>query len=467
MPEFWSRRTFLRCGAITATVGVSGCLDVFDEDSAPALLTEGPVVDVDPIASGLTYPTDLAEPDDGTGRLFVTDQPGVVRVIDDGELLDDPAIDLTEQMVTVGPESLGGFDERGLLGIAFHPEVSSNDRLFLRYSAPAESGVDHPAAGHAEVLSEFLLDGDTIATESERELLRISQPSHVHNSGDVLFGPDGYLYMTTGDGGGTFDNQPDAWFDTAGGGTGQNTRANRLGGVLRIDVDVGTRGEYGIPADNPLVDVSGHYDEYFAWGVRNPWGTSFDGEDLYLADVGEALYESVNLIERGGNYGWNVREGTHCHDPQDVGNPPESCPEETPSDVRGGEPLLDPIIEYPQEYDGSQIGSAIVGGHVLRSGEPEVLQGTYVFGDWSADAHVEPRGQLFVAQPQDEAETVSAYASDRNVWPMQRLQIGEEGGELERFIAGMGQDLAGNIYVLTSHRAAIRGDTGEVLRLRA
>lgn len=466
----WSRREFLASTAVAgAAATTSGCLDMFD-DGELELIGDGPTVGLETVAEGLTYPTDLKEPDDGTGRLFVTDQQGAVFVIEDGELLDTPFLDVSPDLVNVGGDD-DGFDERGLVGIEFHPDFATNNRFFLRYSTPL-SHEDPSGASHAEVLVEFEADGETADPDSATELLRIPQPSIIHNSGNIHFGPDGFLYIPTGDGGGLLPDHDEHWFDGHGGPTGQNTEDNLLGGVLRIDVDAGGADEYGIPDDNPLVDMEGHRDEYYAWGFRNPWGSTFDGDDLYVADVGQAMFEIVNHVERGGNYGWSVKEGTHCYDADDTRDPPAECPQETPEDVRGGEPLLDPVIEYPQFDNDTQIGSAVIGGHYYRNGVADVIHDYYVFGDWSADPHVDPNGRVFAARPPAADEDRHEYFEERDLWPIVELSVESDNdvtndGNLQRYIAALGQDLSGDVYLLTTETNEISGDTGEVHRIVA
>lgn len=462
------RRTLLGAVASGSFVGLSGCLDVFSEDDTASddpgrLIPEGETVGLDIVAEGLTYPTDLTSPPGDPDQLFVTDQVGVVyRVVDD-EQDAEPFLDITDHVVDIE----GGFSERGLLGIEFHPEYDENGQLYLRYSGfGAGSG-----GAHVEYLSEFVVEDGTADPDSERHVLTLDQPTVIHNSGNVLFGPDGYLYVPTGDGGGGFEHRPESWYDESDGSRGQDTTDDLLGGVLRIDVDEGD--PYGIPADNPLVGKEGHLEEYYAWGFRNPWGSSFDGDNLYVADVGEVLFESVNLVERGGNYGWNVREGTHCFDTADVRNPPEDCPDETPADVRGGEQLRDPIIEYPQEHDGITYGSAVIGGYVFRGDSMADLHGSYVFGDWSKDPHGDPRGALYAANPPGETDDIHPYNEERDLWQVRELvletdedeptDIGED-GSLNRYVSGFGR--AGeDIYVLTTATSEIAGETGTVHRL--
>ena len=465
------RRDVLHAAVVSGTVaGLSGCLgpltgdsDDDDSDTPERLIPEGETVRLEPVADGLTYPTDLAGPPNDLDGLFVTDQVGVVYRIVDGET--EPFLDISDRVLDVE----GGFSERGLLGIEFHPEFGSNGRFYLRYSGSSDDLTE--GMSHVEYLSEFVVEDGEVDPDSETHVLELEQPSVVHNSGDILFGPDGYLYVPTGDGGGPFRDRPQDWYDENDGGPSQDTTTALLGGVLRIDVDGDE--PYAIPPDNPLVDEDGHLDEYYAWGFRNPWGSSFDGDDLYVADVGEVLFESVNLVEKGGNYGWNVREGTHCFDTGDTRNPPEDCPDETPDDVRGGEQLRDPVIEYPQEHDGIAYGSAVIGGSVYRGEELPELEGSYVFGDWSKEPHQAPNGALYAASPPEEGEALHPYNEERGLWQIRELvveateseetDIGED-GNLNRYVAGFGR-AGDDIYVMTTATNEVGGETGTIHRL--
>lgn len=473
-----SRRRLLTAAGAGGTLGLAGCLDLIsDDEEEPPFILDGPSVSLELLADGFVYPTDMVEAPDGSKRLFVTDQPGTIYTVDKETGETSVAVDLSDEVLDV----YGSFSERGLLGIACHPDFEDNGRVFVRYSAP-QTEEDPSAASHAEVLTELTADGAEIDPDSERELLRVPQPRNIHQGGSVLFGPDGYLYLTFGDGGATFDHLESSWFDAnpGMGAHSQTTQDNLLGSVLRIDVDeTGEQTPYAIPDDNPLVDREGHRGEYYAWGFRNPWGAAFDGEDLYVADVGQALFECVNLVERGGNYGWNIREGTHCFDPDETFSPPEDCPDATPDDVRGGEALLDPIIEYPQyhptgqPHTGSfdwdtQYGSAVIGG-VVHRGSVSAIDGAYVFGDWSADPHGDPLGQLFVARPRDEVDAVHSWYVDLDLWAIERLELMDndvaDEGQLQRYVAAIGTDLDGETYALVTATNEVAGETGEIRRI--
>ncbi|WP_248515439.1 PQQ-dependent sugar dehydrogenase [Salinarchaeum laminariae] len=429
--------------ALGVAVGLAGCIDgTSDSDdganadagtddgngNGEALADVPDAVALEPVLTGIQQPvgTAFASAD---GLQYVVLQSGRVLGVDGDGQLDSPVLDLTESVES------GGY-EQGLLGIALHPEFASNRRAFLRYSAPVREGTPEEYS-HTFVLAAFEAteDGTQFRPESERTILEIPEPQANHNAGDLAFGPDGHLYVPVGDGGAGGDQglgHVDDWYDAVDGGNGQDVTENLLGSILRIDVDsepgddsAGAADQpYAIPEDNPLVGETG-LDEHYAWGLRNPWGIAFDGEDCYVADVGQSSYEEVNLVEAGGNYGWNVREATHCYGA-------DSCPDVTPADVRGGEPLLDPIVEYP--HDGQGItGNSVIGGHVYRGDAIPELDGVYVFGDLSA------QGRLFV--------TAAGENGDEGLWPLASLQT--EGAGLQSIFA-FGQDADGELYVLGS-----------------
>ncbi|MFP9192693.1 PQQ-dependent sugar dehydrogenase [Natronosalvus vescus] len=480
-------------------------------DEETDVVGEGPTVGLERVADGFVSPVGFEVAPGEDDRYYVLDQPGQLYVVDgDGG---DPQefVDLSDRMVEVGDATGGGFDERGLLGVAFHPDYQENRRLFVYYSAPLrdepatddddtddeyesddaadENGDDNETEANGEdnengendeeegydhtgVLAEFTAteDFESVDPDSEVTILEVPQPQFNHNGGPLIFGPDGYLYWALGDGGGADDigfGHVEDWYDENEGGNGQDTTDNLLGSILRIDVDVeGENGEpYGIPEDNPFVDSDDGLDEYFAWGLRNPWRASFDDEGrFFVADVGQVLFEEVNIVENGGNYGWNVREGIECFSTDTPDDPPEECPTTTPEDVRGGEELIDPIIHYPQRVDGEILGIAVIGGYVYDNDTVPELQDHYVFGDWS-DAFEAPSGTVF-ASPTEEYEPMAGRTED-DLWEIDRLSVANApGGELHRFILSFGQDHDGELYVLTTARYT-DGETGEVFRIVA
>lgn len=403
-------------------------------------------VGVREVATGLTSPVALVPAPDGSGRLFVVDQVGLVRILaPDGTLLDEPFLDVRDRMVTLSTF----FDERGLLGLAFHPEFAENGRLFVYYSAPLRP--EGPSGfNHTSHISEFLVSADPNRADpdSERILLQVDQPQFNHNAGALVFGPeDGFLYISLGDGGGANDvglgHTPDL-------GNGQDP-TNLLGSILRIDVDAGD--PYAIPADNPFVGTIGR-DEIYAYGFRNPYRIAFDmggQHDLFAADAGQNLWEEVSLVVAGGNFGWNVKEGTHCFDPESPFESPPECPDTGPV---LGDPLIDPVLEYPHIRQPDGIGVVVVGGTVYRGRDVPQLRGRYVFGDWST-SFTQPDGTLLLGR-----------SRVRGLWQIHELRVhGTEDGRLGSFVLGFGQDLDGEMYVLTTQNTGPTGATGRVLRL--
>ena len=400
----------------------------------------GPTVETETVADGpLSAPLALEVAPNERDRRFILDQIGKIYVHGPDGLDEEPFLDIADRLVDFGGAEAEGIDERGLLGIAFHPRFAANRRFFVRYSAPATPRTPKWAT-HVERLAEFRASRDRLRgrPDSERVVLDIPSPYHTHNAGSVVFGPDGYLYVGMGDGGGSKREagHADDWYANNGG-NGQNVTDNLLGSILRLDVDRREDGKpYAIPEDNPLVGRDG-LDEHFAWGFRNPWRMSFDGGRLFVADVGESNYEEVNVVERGGNYGWNVREGTHCYSTDSPETPSKDCPRRTPPNVRGGEALLDPILEYPHVYEGEGVGLAVIGGHVYDGSIPG-LDGDYVFGDYSKDGT--PRGSLFAATP-----------TEGDGWSLAELRVaGTDGNGLGAYLLGIGRDAEGELYALTT-----------------
>lgn len=289
---------------------------------------------------------------DGSGRLYIASQLGQIYWInqDDTEV-EQPnlLIDLSAQVMYKDHEN-----EEGFLGLAFHPQFKDNGHFFVYYTSTVKP--------HLSVISRLTATGADRATatvESEVEVLRIQQPFWNHNGGTILFGPDGYLYVGLGDGGAAHDPLQ----------SGQDL-GNLLGSLLRIDVNQTSADQpYAIPADNPFVQREGARPEIFAYGIRNIWRMAFDPQthDFWAADVGQDDWEEINLIEKGGNYGWSLREGAHKFT---RGRGPGS-------EYR--EDLIDPIVEYPHTDDW---GKSITGGAVYRGSRTPLLEGYYLYGDY-------------------------------------------------------------------------------------
>lgn len=400
-------------------------------------------IGLEPVASGMVAPNFVAHARDGSGRLFVVDQTGPIRVIRDGVLLPTPFLDLSNSI----PPLNAGFDERGVLGMAFHPNYAQNGRFFVRYSRLRTSGPVAPCVGtsrgcHEEVLAEFTVSGDPdIANPTPRILFRIDEPEFNHNSGCVDFGPDGLLYFTLGDGGGANDGLQSPNVPHGVIGNGQNIETV-LGSVLRINVDSAVI-PYGIPPDNPFVSQPG-VDEIYAYGFRNPFRFSFDdgpGGDgrLLVADVGQGVFEELNVVINGGNYGWAIREGAHCFDPFNPNTPLPDC------DTTD---LIDPIAEYTH----AEGGLSIIGGYVYRGARNPALVGTYITGDFGS-SFGQPSGRLY-------------HLADvgQGVVDFQEFTIGPD-VPYGLFLKGFGRDQDGEIYVCGSAAAGPNGATGAVERI--
>lgn len=396
------------------------------------------------VAEGFTQPT-VYLPLDG-GRALIGDQVGQAYLLNkDGSKRAQPALDLAGRL---SKYNTNAFDERGLCGLAAHPQFASNGKIYVAYSAvlrsSAPTNYDHTAR-----LSEFTLGKDDVAGQ-ERVLLEIDMPYFNHHSGRLTFGPDGFLYVSVGDGG----NSGDVGRGHSPQGNGQDT-TKLQGKVLRIDVNKKDAGkEYAVPQDNPFVKGGGA-PEIFAYGFRNPWGLSFDrggAKELFLADVGQDSWEEVDIVVRGGNYGWNLREGPACFDPKAPRKPPEDCPKVGAN----GEPLIDPIVAYKNfgKYakDPEARGISITGGYVYRGRALPQLSGKYVFGDWSK-SWAKADGVIYAASKGTDGK-----------WTFEAVNTG---APLGAYVLALGEDAEGELYILTNTSNALRGGNGKVWKLVA
>jgi glucose/arabinose dehydrogenase len=340
------------------------------------------------VVSGFSAPVGVTNARDGSGRLFVVEQTGAVRIVKDGSVLPTPFIDLSR--------SVSGGGEQGLLGLAFHPSYKTNGKLYLSYTD----------LNGTSVIREYRVSGsdpDRVDGRTGRTLLRVKQPYENHNGGHIAFGPDGYLYIGFGDGG-------------SGGDPGNRAQSlsTLLGKLLRIDVDRRTGSlAYGIPSTNPYVGRSG-LDQIWAYGLRNPWGFSFDRAtgDLWIGDVGQSAWEEVDRAlavrgrnaGRGLNFGWRVMEGAHCYGPS------SGC-------VSTGKTL--PLTEY--EHSAGRC--SITGGNVYRGKAYPDLVGAYLFGDYCS-------GEIWYVD----------RGAARGVAPQRALDTNAS-------ITGFGEDQAGELYL--------------------
>ena len=360
--------------------------------------TNGISVALELVAGGFSAPLAVTHAGDGSGRIFVVEQAGTVRIVEGGRVLDRPFLDITDRVLSGG--------ERGLLGLAFHPDYPEDPRLFVDYT---------DADGTTQIAS-FTVDPsdpDRADPSSEVRILTQPQPYANHNGGAVVFGPDGYLYVSFGDGGSGGDPHDN----------GQSL-STALGKILRIDVrpSEGAATAFAIPPDNPFSAVGGAEPSIWLYGLRNPWRMTFDRAtgDLWIGDVGQNAWEEIDVARAGTgglNYGWNRMEGSHCF------RPASGC--EDPN-------LTLPVAEYSHE-DGN---CTVIGGGVYRGAGQPALAGGYLFGDYCS-------GRIWAIDP------------GRN-GPADPVLVAESGATLSSF----GEDEAGEMY-------ATDLSSGELLRVTA
>jgi glucose/arabinose dehydrogenase len=389
---------------ITFTVlGVLNCTPAPTEADAPALTVET-------VVTGLNKPVYVTALPGNEPRLVVVEQRGVLRVVEDQRLHPQPFLDITDRV----HNPLAPGDERGLLGLAFHPDYRNNGYFYLNY-------IDRE--GYT-VIARYQVTPDPLQADpgSEQVLLRLAQPFSNHNGGHLAFGPrDGYLYIALGDGGSGGDPYNHA-----------QRLDNLFGKILRIDVDGAS--PYAIPEGNPFSDVPGARPEIWVYGLRNPWRFSFDRAtgDLYIGDVGQNRWEEIDFQAAdspgGLNYGWRIMEGNHCY------QPPAGC------DTAG---LTPPIFEYPNNANYSRTllglpqqsgitGCSVTGGYVYRGRDIPELQGTYFFSDYCS-------GRIWSFR------LVAGRVTDFRDWT---ATVSPTGTPAEWRIASFGEDAAGELYLV-------------------
>ncbi len=364
------------------------------------------------VAKNLTSPVGLMAPEDGSARIFVIEQSGKIKIIKNGVVLPVPFLTVTDKLDGLNI----AYSEKGLLGLAFHPEYKTNGRFFIYYSAPFGSGYDHKG-----ILAEYKVSAinPDVADDKETIIMEIPQPESNHNGGCLVFGPDGYLYIGLGDGGGAGDKH---------GANGNAQDLNSLlGKILRIDVDA--ERPYKIPPGNPFANTNDVKKEIYAYGLRNPWRFSFDRATgkLFCADVGQNKWEEIDIIEKGKNYGWRIMEGDHCF------NPESGC---------NSDGLIGPVSEYDHGT-----GISVCGGYVYRGKLFPALTGNYIFGDWS--------GKLFYLK-QDVGKN----------WNRGDIIVeGRKSNDTGLKINSMGMDEAGEIYLVTQQLFGPRSKTGAIYKI--
>ncbi len=419
------------------------------EDPIPGPVPTGQTIRLRPVADGMTAPNWGAFAPGDASTLFVTDQPGVLYAVDLQSGEKSVFLDVSSEIVPMGAFGPDTFDERGLLGVAFHPDYNANGLVYTYESRPTIKGAadfttltEGQTPNHQATVNEYMVanpgqPGAFADAGTRRELVRIDQPQFNHDGGAINFGADGMLYVALGDGGAADDQGA----GHSPGGNGQDP-TNILGTIIRIDPQGsnGVNGEYGVPASNPFVGDGGVLDEIFAYGLRNPFRFSFDmltGE-LFCADVGQGDIEEITVINAGDNCGWPVKEGTFLFDQNaDMGG---FVFADSPGVPAG---MADPIAQYDHDE-----GIAIVGGFVYRGSRIGGLEGRYIFGDFAQNFGGN-NGRLFYL---DDADTVTEFALE-----------GQDVVGLS--VLGLGQDADGEVYLMGNTTGIPFGETGVVLRV--
>jgi glucose/arabinose dehydrogenase len=422
-----------------------------------------PSVNIQLVATGFVAPMDVVSANDGTGRLFIVDQIGdVYTVFSNGTKLPVPFLSVKDRMVPLSP----GYDESGLLSLTFHPNFTNNGRIYVHYSAPLspEAPPDWDSAVHISEFTVSTMNPNVVNMSSERILMIVDKPQFNHNGGPVVFGADGFLYIPIGDGGGA--NDEGVGHTNATGNAQDLTKA--LGKVLRIDVDhdnlyngstviftgnniTGVR-PYSIPLDNPFLGNASVLPEICTYGHRNPaYATMYSNSTnvLFIAEAGQNLFEEVDLIVKGGNYGWRLREGTHCFNASSPNNPPSNC-----STVGSlGEPLIGPIFE-----GGHDLGVVVVGGKIYHGSVLPEFRDKYVFGYFTFSPKLIGDNTVFVASPpanwsvsQLPGSATNLQPADIEMWPAQRINI--DNALLMNatgIVRAISADQNGELYILAS-----------------
>ncbi len=366
-----------------------------------------PSIKIMELAKDLNSPVGMIDVSDDKKRFLVIEQSGLIKVIEDGKLLPQVFLNIKDKMVSLN----SFYDERGLLGICAHPDYNQNGLFYLYYSAPSTK----KGSNHKSVLAEYKVSNNkNVAAGLSKIILEVEQPESNHNGGQLAFGPDGFLYIALGDGGGANDEHGEI-------GNAQNLNT-LLGKILRIDV---SGNPYSIPTDNPFVNRKDARPEIFAYGLRNPWRFSFDKGTgkLFCADVGQNEYEEVNIIEKGGNYGWRIMEGLHCF------NPASDCNKDG---------LTMPIHEYAHDK-----GQSVTGGFMYNGKTVSSLNNKYVFGDWT--------GPLFYLM------------QENGQWRSGSIEITDRPQDLR--ILSFAEDKEGELYILTSREVSPESFTGSVYKI--
>jgi glucose/arabinose dehydrogenase len=443
------------------------------------------------VAEGFTAPLKGVRAPGDSARLYVVDQAGklwAVNLTDGSKVV---LLDVSSRLVPLGVMGEGSFDERGFLGAAFHPDYQKNRKLYTYTTEPVSGAPSLPStmpagsmADHQNVIAEWQVadvanPAGGVMMASRREIWRLDHPQFNHNGGDITFGPDGKLYIPDGDGGGADDldgdqsiNPPPGVIGHSGDGNAQKL-TNPLGKIHRIDVDGrdSSNGQYGIPADNPFVGMAGAIKEIWAYGLRNPWRMSFDTQTgaLIVGDIGQNDIEEVDVIVKGGNYGWNHKEGTLCFD--NKGSMPGVGTTTCPANLPAG--LIEPVAQFDTHHE----GHSVIGGFVYRGNKIPELKGRYVFGEWSRlfafPLGPDNYGRLFYLPATDltgstklqEIQEFKNFAEQATALGLTDTNRPARAFKQSLSVLGMGEDSSGELYVLGNRSGRPFGTDGIMLRL--
>ena len=409
----------------------------------------GPSVKLEKVVSGINTPLSMVQPA-GDSRMFITEQNGRIKILENGKI-SGTFLDIRSKIVPL----MADFDERGLLGLAFHPDFKSNGKFYVAYSAHLDYQADLGQMlwyNHSNVVEEYTVSkGDKNAADmsSARRIHSISWPQFNHNGHWIGFGPDKKLYISPGDGGYAND-----W------GIGHNPLIGNgqdlttaMGKILRIDVDARTGDKpYGVPSDNPFVGKKDVLPEIWAYGLRNPWRCSFDqagGSQLYCGDVQQNSWEAIKAIDKGQNMGWRRVEGVmRCFNWAEPDNHPASC------DKSG---ITASIMEYANctAVPNGCKGISVTGGYVSR-GDGTGSKGKYIFGDWSK-GFAENDGQIFIGTKGSDGK-----------WSMEVADVEVQGGTPNGkipYILAFAQDAKGDVYALTSVTTGPNGSQDTIYKV--
>jgi plastocyanin/glucose/arabinose dehydrogenase len=441
------------CTPHGACCGMVGTINVGAASASPTPIPKGSVrIQLAQAATGLTAPLSVVASPDGSGRLFIVQQTGKVLILKGGVVGATPFLDVGPRLVSLNP----GYDERGLLGFAFHPDFNNSAtpgfrKVYTYTSEPVAGAADFTVPDtspfdHQSVVAEWQVstsNPDAINPATRREVMRIDEPQSNHNAGQLAFRPsDHYLYIALGDGGAAND---------VGAGHNPTTgnaqdKSTVLGKILRIDpVDpalttgsadpVSANGKYRVPHTNPFVGQTGVVAEIYDLGLRNPFRFSFDAtlDQLIIGDVGQNNIEEVDAGAPGKNYGWNKKEGSYLFNPANGSISSDPAPDPA---------LTEPVAEYSHTD-----GSAVIGGFIYRGALLPALSGKYVFGDLALGSN----GRLFY--------------SDLTNGVIQELRLGTQDAPLGLFLKGFGQDSNGELYALADSNVGPSGTGGKAFKI--